>query len=91
MLITLVGEFQCNYCCCFLSAGSINYLFLKVTLGVCFRLFSFLISQGLDLNKKFLRKIVSIFLPIILAYFLVAQKDCLIETFLLSTHNICFD
>ena len=30
------------------------------------------------------------FLPIILAYALGAQKNRLIETVLLSTHNICF-
>ena len=45
---------------------------------------------GLDINKNFQRKIVNIFLPIILAYALGAQKNHLIETVLLSTHNICF-
>ena len=44
---------------------------------------------GLD-NKKFHPKIVSIFLHIILAYVLGAQNNRLIETVLLSTHNICF-
>ena len=39
---------------------------------------------------KNLRKIVNISLPIILAHFLGAQKNRLIETVLLSTHNICF-
>ena len=43
------------------------------------------------LNKQnFQRKIVNIFLPIILACVLGAQKNRLIETVLLSTHNICF-
>ena len=42
------------------------------------------------MNKIFQRKIVNIFLPIILAYVLGAQKNRLIETVLLSTHNICF-
>ena len=41
--------------------------------------------------KNFQRKIVNIFLPIIFfAYVLGAQKNRLIETVLLSTHNICF-
>ena len=44
----------------------------------------------LGLNKNFQRKIV-IFLPIILAYVLGAQKNRLVETVLLSTHNVCFD
>ena len=44
---------------------------------------------GLD-KQKFQRKIVNIFLPIFLAYVLGAQKNRLIETSLLSTHNISF-
>ena len=44
---------------------------------------------GLD-KQKFQRKIVIISLPIILAYVLGAHKNRLIETVLLSTHNICF-
>ena len=41
--------------------------------------------------NNFLHKIVNIFLPItFIAYVLGAQKNCLIETVLLSTHNICF-
>ena len=44
----------------------------------------------LSKNPYFQRKIVNIFLPIILAYVLCAQKNRLIETILLSTHNICF-
>ena len=39
-------------------------------------------------NKIFQHKIVNIFLPIYLTY--VLGKNCLIETVLLSTHNICF-
>ena len=42
------------------------------------------------MNKNFQRKIENIFLPIILAYVLGAQKNRLIETVLLSTNNICF-
>ena len=45
------------------------------------------VSTGLD-TQIFLRKIVNIFLPIILAHVLGAQKNRLIETVLLSTHNI---
>ena len=44
---------------------------------------------GLD-KQKFQRKIVNIFLPKFLAYVLGAQKNHLIETVILSTHNICF-
>ena len=43
--------------------------------------------RHVNINKKNQRKI----LPIFLGYFLGAQKDRLIETVLLSTHNICFD
>ena len=39
--------------------------------------------------KLFESKIVTIFLPIILTCVLGAQKNRLIETVLLSTHNIC--
>ena len=42
------------------------------------------------MNKKFQCKIVNIFLPINLTYVLGAQKNRLIETVLLSTHNMCF-
>ena len=42
------------------------------------------------MNKKNQRKIVNIFWPMILAYVLDAQKNRLIETVLLNTHNICF-
>ena len=38
----------------------------------------------------FERKIVNIFLSISLTYVLGAQKNRLIETVILSTHNICF-
>ena len=47
---------------------------------------SITVHTGLD--KHFQRKIVNIFLPIILAYVLDAQKNCLMETVLLSTHNL---
>ena len=44
---------------------------------------------GLD-KKKIERKIVNIFLyPLVLSCVLGAIKNRLIETFLLSTHNIC--
>ena len=42
------------------------------------------------MNQKFERIVVNIFLPISLTYVLIAQKNRLIETVLLSTHNICF-
>ena len=42
------------------------------------------------INKHFQREIVHIFSPINLAYVLGAQKNRLIETVLLTTHNICF-
>ena len=42
------------------------------------------------INKKIQRKLVNIFLLMILAYVLGAQKNRLIEKVLLSTHNICF-
>ena len=45
---------------------------------------------GLDKQKKKQRKIVNIFLPITFKYILDAQKNRLIETVLLSAHNICF-
>ena len=47
-------------------------------------------SIGLDINEMFERKIVNIFLLISFSIRLGAQKNCLIMTVLLSTHNICF-
>ena len=44
-----------------------------------------------ELSKIFEHKIVIIFYPAIKTYVLGAQKNCLNETVLLSTHNICFD
>ena len=41
-------------------------------------------------NKHFQRKLVNIFLPIVLAYVLGAQKNRLVDTVLLSTYNIWF-
>ena len=52
-----------------------------------------LVSQqeiGPDKQTFFLHKIVIIFLPLNLRFLLGAQKSHLIETVLLSTHNICF-
>ena len=43
---------------------------------------------GLD-KHTFEGIIVNIFLPSFLAFVLGAQKNCLIETVILSTHNIC--
>ena len=43
-----------------------------------------------ELSKSFDLKNVNIFLPISFTYVLGAQKNRLIETVLLSTHNICF-
>ena len=48
-------------------------------------------NVSIIVNKNFERKIVNIFLPIRLTYVLGAQKNRLIETVLLSTHNICLD
>ena len=42
------------------------------------------------MNTNFQRKIVNIFLTINFNNVLGAQKNCLIKTVLLSTHNICF-
>ena len=50
--------------------------------------FNPVISKGLD-NRKIQRKIVNIYLPINFNV-LGAQKNRLIETVLLSSHNICF-
>ena len=46
-------------------------------------------STGLD-KQNFQRINVNIFLPILLPYAFRAQKNRLIETVLLSIHNICF-
>ena len=43
-----------------------------------------------QLSKYFQRKIAIFSYPSCLAYVLGAQKNRLIETVLLSTHNICF-
>ena len=48
------------------------------------------LMREVKINKNFQRKIANIFLPIFLAYVLGAQKNCLDEMILLSTHNICF-
>ena len=48
------------------------------------------VFTGLDKQKKIQHKIVNIFLPISFNICLGAQKNRLIETVLLSTHNICF-
>ena len=53
-------------------------------------LYSTGISAGLD-KQNFWAKIVNISYPLIRAYVLGAQKNRLIETALLSTHNIFFD
>ena len=45
---------------------------------------------GLDKQKIIRVKFKIFFYPYILAYVLGAQKNRLIETVLLSTHNICF-
>ena len=49
------------------------------------------LGNYIELYKPhFLGKTVNTFLPSVLSYVLGAQKNLLIETFLLSTHNICF-
>ena len=45
---------------------------------------------GLDKQKNVSLKLIIFSYPSILTYVLGAQKKRLIETFLLSTHNICF-
>ena len=45
---------------------------------------------GLDKPKKIQREIVNISYPSVLPYVMGAQKNRLIKTVLLSTHNICF-
>ena len=42
------------------------------------------------MNKNFKMKLKIFFYPSVLAYVLGARKNHLIETVLLSTHNICF-
>ena len=44
----------------------------------------------LDIKQIFLHKTVNLFLPISFNICLGAQQNRLIETVLLSTHNICF-
>ena len=46
--------------------------------------------NGLDKQKKFSVNLYIFSYPSILTYILGAQKNRLIETVLLSTHNICF-
>ena len=48
------------------------------------------VCTQVKINNKFQHEILTIFLPIIIAYVLGAQKNRLIETVLLSTHKICF-
>ena len=45
---------------------------------------------GLDKHNFFSVQLLIFSYPSILSYVLGAQKNCLIETVLLSTHNICF-
>ena len=45
---------------------------------------------GLDKQKKISVKLLIFSYPYFLSYVLGAQKNRLIETVLLSTHNICF-
>ena len=50
-----------------------------------------LLVSIIGLDKYFFRtKMLLFFLPISLTYVLGAQKNRLIETFLLSTHNTCY-
>ena len=48
----------------------------------------FTIGLDLYINKKFERKIVNILYPSVITYVLGTQKNRLIETVHLSTHNI---
>ena len=45
---------------------------------------------GLDIQKNFSKKMLIFSSPSVLTYVLGAHKNRLIETVLLSTHNICF-
>ena len=56
------------------------------TVHSCFEPFKYHRSR----NNIFECKIVNIFLSINLTFALGAQKNLLMETVLLSTHNICF-
>ena len=47
--------------------------------------------KGLDKQNFSTYSGINNFLHIILTYVLGAQKNCLIELVLLSTHNICFE
>ena len=69
-------SFQKIYSCCFKvpSLSIINETIL---------------NTGLE-KQIFSTEIVIIFLPILLRYVLGTQENPLIETVLLSTHNICF-
>ena len=49
-----------------------------------------LMYTEVKIRKKFERKFLNISLPISLKICLGAQKNRLMETVLLSTHNICF-
>ena len=55
-----------------------------------FLLYFMMHYSQVTINKIFQRKIVNIFLLIILTYVLGTQKNRLIERVLLITHNICF-
>ena len=48
------------------------------------------ICIGLDKPNKLSIKLYMFSYPSILGYVLCAQKNCLIETVLLSTHTVCF-
>ena len=61
---------------------------------LCFYVFDcYRITTGLDKQKKKKKINVKLLIssyPLILAHVLGAQKNRLIETVVLSTHNICF-
>ena len=50
----------------------------------------FKINTEVKINKFFSVKLLIFSYPSVLTYFWGAQKNRLIETVLLSTHNICF-
>ena len=52
--------------------------------------FNWVALTYVQISKDFQCKIVIIFLPEVQTYVVGAQKNHLIETVLLSTHNICF-
>ena len=76
-----------------ISAGSLKPFLPCNTMSnkiLCWLICSLDVSIGPKISKNNLHKIAIIFLSISLNCVLGAQKNRLIETVLLNTHNICF-